>query len=227
MKDLTGQRYGRLTVIKKIGTSNTGHLIWECVCDCGKTIEAEGYLLKRGSVRSCGCLRVEVTASRVTTHGNSNTRLYRIWQSIKQRCENPNDGNYIHYGASGVCLCDEWHNFVNFRDWALQNGYAKDLSIDRIDTYGNYEPSNCRWVTAKVQNNNKKVNVDIREFIKDNSSNIKCISITYRCPECGYDKFFLLEKEGRQKIGLYCGNCGRYIKPANKYEIGLFEVTEE
>lgn len=91
------------------------------------------------------------------THGKRHTRLYRIWANIKTRCFNTNDLHYKRWGALGITMCDEWeNNFQAFYDWAMSNGYADDLTIDRIDNYGNYEPSNCRWVTVKEQNQNKK-----------------------------------------------------------------------
>ena len=93
------------------------------------------------------------------THGMSHTRLHNIWLTMRQRCEKPNCSTYHKYGAKGIRVCDEWGSFESFRDWSLANGYTDLLTIDRIDPCGNYEPSNCRWVTQKVQQNNRSNNI--------------------------------------------------------------------
>lgn len=95
------------------------------------------------------------------THGMSHTRLHNIWLTMRQRCEKPNSSGYYKYGAKGISVCEEWNNFENFRDWAFTNGYQDDLTIDRINPCGNYEPSNCRWVSQKIQQNNRSNNVHL------------------------------------------------------------------
>lgn len=92
----------------------------------------------------------------IKTHGESNSRLYAIWRSMKERCTNPNQAAYIHYGGRGIILCEVWHQYSAFRDWALNNGYDISLTIERVNNDGNYEPSNCEWVTYKVQANNRR-----------------------------------------------------------------------
>lgn len=154
--DLTGRRFGRLTVLRRdVSAPYQGR--WLCSCDCGNTITAYTSNLKRGHTKSCGCLHKDVMREVFGTHGESHTRLHNIWLCMKERCGNPNAANYHYYGGRGITVCDEWKsNYIAFRDWALANGYSSDLSIDRIDVNGDYEPSNCRWATSSQQNSNKR-----------------------------------------------------------------------
>ena len=156
--DLTGNTYGRLTVIKYSGYSLTPKGVkrpkWECRCSCGNTIIVCGNDLKSGHTVSCGCYKKEQTSKATITHGQSKTRLYCIWVHMIQRCENPNTERYPHYGGRGITVCEEWHTFESFRDWALSNGYNEKLSIDRKDLNKGYEPLNCKWSTDKEQANN-------------------------------------------------------------------------
>lgn len=94
-------------------------------------------------------------------HGKKDSRIYSIWASMLQRCKNPNDISYSLYGNKGISVCEDWEYFINFDEWAMSNGYQEDLSIDRIDSNGNYEPSNCRWVSMKVQQNNRSNNIKL------------------------------------------------------------------
>lgn len=162
--DLTGQRFGRLTAIERCGMDSSGkNSVWLCLCDCGGTTKATTTHLRNGHTQSCGCLAMERAIEGgkktrfQTKHGASHTRAYRIWSGMKSRCYNPNAPKYHLWGGRGVTICDEWlASFQSFHDWAMANGYADNLTIDRIDCDGNYEPNNCRWVTIAEQNRNRR-----------------------------------------------------------------------
>lgn len=162
MIDLTGQQFGRLTVLSRAEdyVSPKGHKLvqWLCECECGNKTTVLTSCLRGGRSQSCGCINREISRKRLLTHGDSNTRLYSIWASMRERCRNSSDKNYHHYGGRGISVCNEWDSYIIFKEWALNNGYHEDLTLDRIDVNGNYEPTNCRWVTMNIQANNKRNN---------------------------------------------------------------------
>lgn len=146
-KDYTGCRFGRLVVECRLPEKRAKYL---CVCDCGAAVIVEGSNLVSGATKSCGCLRSEVASKRSTKHGGCGTRLYRVWSNMIDRCENPNNKEYNRYGGRGIDICFEWRqDFSKFMEWALENGYKENLTIDRINNELGYCPSNCQWITRE------------------------------------------------------------------------------
>ena len=158
--DLTGQKFGRLTVIERsyIPSKKTR---WLCKCDCGETRHVLSYQLRSGKTKSCGCFSKDFARENFSTHNLSKEKLYFVHNTMNMRCHNENSTEYKNYGARGISVCDEWRGrqgVVNFYNWSLSNGYKEGLQIDRIDVNGNYEPNNCRWVSSKEQSINKRTN---------------------------------------------------------------------
>lgn len=164
VKDITGERFGRLTVIEPTEKRHNRCVIWLCRCDCGNLIEVQGSYLRVGDTMSCGCLHSEKSSERakalMRTHGGCHDRLFRVWTGMISRCTNPNSAPYKNYGGRGIKICDEWrHSYQSFKDWAYSNGYDDkalrgECTIDRIDVNGNYCPENCRFIPLSEQSKN-------------------------------------------------------------------------
>ncbi|KXJ61654.1 MAG: hypothetical protein AXW14_08565 [Alteromonas sp. Nap_26] len=164
--EVIGEVFGQLIVVSEAEsrTSNNRKIRFVKVeCSCGKSKEVSLNALRTGKTKSCGCHRKMVTGDMSRIHGKSTTPLYYVWKTMRQRCHNPSNQNYDYYGGRGISVCSSWNDFKEFESWALANGYSKGLTIDRTDPNGNYEPSNCEWVTWKDQANNR----NFRGYLSD------------------------------------------------------------
>lgn len=186
-KSLINQKFGRLTILEVFKKDN--QIYCRCICECGNIKIAKKRNLITGNTKSCECLQKEIAGKigrktiysainkNKTINNLSHTRLYRIWQKMKLRCYNPKHSKYKIYGLRGIEICEEWkNNFLNFYDWAINNGFDinkpwYECTLDRINVNGNYEPSNCRWATAKEQGKNKRNN-----HLVNYNNKVYCIS---------------------------------------------------
>lgn len=151
-----GTRFGMVTVTSEVASRGNKMRYFLCQCDCGKLFEARLSQLTQGETKSCGCLRRARFTGALSSHGASRTRLYVSWTAMKQRCFNSRHPNYRLYGGRGITVCAEWTEFEPFRDWALAHGYRDDLTIERVDNDGNYEPGNCAWIPQSQQSSNTR-----------------------------------------------------------------------
>lgn len=162
LNDITGIKFGKLTVVKRAENDDYGRTRWQCECECGnKVIRMSSIIMdayRKGKASHCGCSPV------LKTHGltKKNKRLYWVWAAIIQRCENKNSKDYKDYGGRGIRVCKEWReDFSSFHSWAMESGYKQGLSIDRINNNKGYYPGNCRWVGIKEQMNNQSKSLSI------------------------------------------------------------------
>ena len=148
-KDLTGQKFGRLTALKIAGKAKDGRIVWECLCECKNIIEIRGKDLSSGNTKSCGCLQRENRIFHNHANTKKRTKTYTTWQAMINRCTNPNNIGYHNYGGRGIKVCTQWRDFKNFlKDMGEK---PKGLTLDREENNGDYTPDNCRWITH--QNN--------------------------------------------------------------------------
>lgn len=156
--DITGNKYGRLTVLSWHGHNNQKQRTWLCRCDCGTERIVTGSSLTTGNTTSCGCYSREATSLTFKKHGLTKTYIHRVWTGMKSRCHNPKTDKYSRYGGRGITVCDRWQYFENFLADMGMPPFPK-AEIDRKDNNGNYEPSNCSWVTKKTNGRNTSTNV--------------------------------------------------------------------
>ena len=168
MNDLTGRTFGRWYVLSRADDHVTKkgyhHIMWNCICECGTRRAVRGKSLTGGISTSCGCKQKELIGKRASKHNGYGTRLYNIWNSMRQRCNNPKHASYHNYGGRGISICEEWNDFAAFRNWAYDNGYRDnaargELTLDRADVNKGYSPSNCRFVDMRRQADNRRQSI--------------------------------------------------------------------
>jgi hypothetical protein len=165
--NLEGRVFGRLSVISRAGSSPQKKAIWRCRCTCGRVVDVLSQSMLLGRQVSCGCYSAEIATERMITHGGKkkggDARLYEIWCGIKKRCNNENSDGFKNYGGRGVCVCADWQkSFIAFRDWALSHSYTSEMTIERINVNGDYEPNNCCWIPKALQPANTRTRRAVR-----------------------------------------------------------------
>jgi len=170
-----GQRFGRWIVVGDLERHRRSTCL--CRCDCGAEEQVLAQNLLNGTSQSCGCLKAAVNARLQTRHGEHDSRLYRIWRGMRQRCGNPNIPEYRNYGGRGIRTCPEWESYPNFRAWAILAGYEEELTIERKNVDGNYEPDNCAWIPLSSQGANRRNNIRVTAW-----GETRCLSEWARDP---------------------------------------------
>ena len=230
MKDIIKEDLPKLILIEDLGylypnensKSRARFGIYKCGF-CGTNFKANTYDINRGYIKSCGCYHKRRAKESNITHGLGATKLYKIWGDIKRRTLNPKHKHYKYYGGRGITICDEWLDVQNFYNWAMSNGYSDELSLDRIDNDGNYEPNNCRWTTQTIQTRNKRV-------YKNNTSGYKGVSYDKRAGS--YRTYITINKK-RIRLGYFTTPEGgaiaynNYIIENNLEGFILNEIPEE
>lgn len=197
LEDLTGKTFGRLTVLR-LAPKRGKTIYYVCKCSCGNIKEVAAKHLRSGATTSCGCYLREV----IKKHGDTSTRLYKIHNHMLRRCFKDTKASK-YYKDRGITVCSDWLDYRNFRDWALRNGYKDNLSIDRIDTNGNYCPENCRWATQKEQSRNTRRNNKLKgicvsewcELLSIDESNVNYLRGRGLSTREALKKEYLLEKK--------------------------------
>ena len=188
-EDLTGKRFGRLVVLEFVPNDKSGSF-WKCMCDCGNIHTVYGSDLKNGHTKSCGCINLK--------HGLTNTKLFSVWHGFKSRCYNKNTRSYKNYGGRGIKVCEEWRNdFMSFYNWAINNGYHDDLTLDRIDVDGNYCPDNCKWICSKEQHRNTRKNI----FVEYQGKKM-CLAEVAECSGISKHVLYQRYKSGKRSTDL-------------------------
>lgn len=157
MIDISGRKFGGLTVVSASTERRNGQVVWNCLCNCGTRIQTVGYSLRNGLSKSCGCLISKVLLARNHTHGWSGTSEYRSWQSMYRRCYATSNNRFNRYGERGIKVCERWSDFSNFIADLGPKPTPKH-TLDRINNDGDYEPVNCRWATYSEQACNRSTN---------------------------------------------------------------------
>ena len=208
--DLTGQRFGHLVVIEYAGRNERRESLWRCHCDCGNDSIVRGDVLRRGTTESRGC-------GKGLKHGHHKKPWYSSYKAMMERCYLPSSGNYKRYGGKGVTVCEEWHDINKFAEWAESSGYKPGLTIDRIDPLGNYEPSNCQWLTRSE--NSKKQFADRKKRAKEMVEVVhghwvsltECANAGVYCSVCNkkvYKEDYAWCNRKNKLRSNYCPNCG-------------------
>jgi hypothetical protein len=159
--EMIGKKFGMVTVLERSENEKDGTARWKCICDCGKIFTTRGTRLRAGKAMSCGCYGASILSRKTKKHGMSETRIYHTWHSMVKRCCDEKCRHYKFYGAKGVKVCSQWKNFMSFYSWAMNNGYNDDLTIERVDCTGNYEPKNCKFISKQEQARNTRSNIRI------------------------------------------------------------------